>query len=101
MTVGENPMDSITVSLIFACYIGLISLVSMIVTVCDKSRSQKGKWRVPEKTLILLSALGGSLAMYLTMHIIRHKTRHIKFMLGIPIIMLFQIIAVWYVMGKF
>ena len=94
-------MDSITVSLIFACYIGLISIVSMIVTAVDKARSKNGKWRVPEKTLILLSALGGSLAMYLTMNIIRQKTRHIKFMLGIPIIMLFQAIVIWYVMGKF
>ena len=52
-------MDSITVSLIFACYIGLISIVSMIVTAVDKVRSKNGKRRVPEKTLILLSALLG------------------------------------------
>ncbi len=81
-------------------YLGVISLVSIIVTIADKVKSIKGAWRVPEKTLLILSALGGSVAMYLTMHIIRHKTRHIKFMLGIPIIMLFQIIAVWYVISQ-
>jgi len=80
-------------------YLGVVSMISMIVTVVDKVRSIKGNWRVPENTLILLSALGGSLAMYLTMHIIRHKTRHIKFMLGIPIIMLFQGIVLWYLIN--
>lgn len=77
-------------------YLGVISIVSMIVTIADKVKAKKGKWRVPENTLLILSALGGSLAMFITMRIIRHKTKHIKFMLGIPIIMLFQGIVIWY-----
>jgi len=92
-------LDSATICLILIVYFGLISLASMVVTICDKVRSRKGQWRVSENTLLILSALGGSVAMYLTMHIIRHKTRHIKFMVGIPIIILFQLIAVWYFMG--
>ena len=86
--------------LFFLIYIGVISLISMIVTVSDKAKSRKGQWRVPEKTLLILSALGGSLAMYITMQIIRHKTRHIKFMLGIPIIMFFQAIVIWYLFNR-
>lgn len=73
-----------------AAYIILISLVSVIVTIKDKSCAKKGKWRVPEKTLFILSALGGSVAMYITMKAIRHKTQHKRFMIGIPLIMAAQ-----------
>ena len=50
--------------------------------------------------LLLLSALGGSLAMYITMLLIRHKTKHIKFMLGIPIIMVFQAVLLLWLNSK-
>ena len=48
---------------------------------------------------MLLSALGGSVAMFVTMLMIRHKTRHSKFMIGIPIIILFQAVVLLYVSG--
>lgn len=75
-------------------YLGVISLISVIVCVADKSRAKKGKWRVRESTLFLLSALGGSLAMYITMLAIRHKTLHKRFMIGIPLIIIIQTAAV-------
>lgn len=71
-------------------YLAVISLISVIVCVADKSRAKKGKWRIKESTLFLLSALGGSGAMYITMRAIRHKTLHKRFMIGIPIIMIVQ-----------
>jgi uncharacterized membrane protein YsdA (DUF1294 family) len=55
------------------------------------SKKNDVKLRIPEKVLLLFSALGGSVAMFITMLIIRHKTKHVKFMLGIPIIMIVQI----------
>lgn len=58
--------------------------------VWDKHRAKRHLWRVPERTLLLLAALGGSPAMLLTMLLIRHKTRHPKFMAGIPVIMVLQ-----------
>ena len=63
-------------------YLVLINLVSIIVTISDKVKAIKRKWRIPESTLLLLSALGGSVSMYITMLIIRHKTKHPKFMIG-------------------
>ena len=90
-------LDDTTVLLFFVIYIALVSIASMIVTIVDKVRAVRRQWRVPESTLLILSALGGSVSMYLTMLVIRHKTRHIKFMLGIPIIILFQGIALWYI----
>ena len=53
----------------------------------------RGGWRVRESTLLIVSALGGSIAMLLTMLLIRHKTRKPKFMLGIPLIIILQIAA--------
>ena len=77
-------------------YLALISLFAVIVTIADKIRSKNpGKRRVPEDTLMLISACGGSLAMLITMLMIRHKTRHIKFMLGIPAIILVQVVLLY------
>ena len=84
---------------IVGVYLMVISLIAVIVCTYDKKVSKKNRveLRVPEKTLFLLSALGGSLAMYLCMLTIRHKTKHARFMVGIPIILIAQI-AVLYVM---
>ncbi len=76
-------------------YLVLINLVSIIVTISDKHKAKKKKWRVPESTLLLLSAMGGSVSMYVTMLIIRHKTRHPKFMVGIPVIFALQCILIY------
>ncbi len=77
---------------IFVAYIAIISLISVIICIYDKVISKKNKvqLRIPESVLLILSALGGSVAMLLTMLVIRHKTKHIKFMLGIPIIIVLQ-----------
>ena len=72
-------------------YIMLISLVSAIACIADKISAVKGGWRISEKTLLLLCFLGGSVMMYIVMRIIHHKTRHNKFMLGIPLIILLQL----------
>ena len=73
-------------------WVGLISLISVIVCIYDKIAAKRlPEHRTPEKTLLFLSAIGGSLAMYITMQIIHHKTRHKKFMIGIPVIMVLQI----------
>lgn len=74
-------------------YLLCISLVSIIVCIYDKFASKHAtKHRTREATLLLLSALGGSVAMFLTMQLIRHKTKHVKFMLGIPLIIVAQVV---------
>lgn len=76
-------------------YLALISLVSIIVCIYDKIAAKHNpKHRTRERTLLALSALGGSVAMLLTMLLIRHKTKHAKFMVGIPVIIVLQIAAV-------
>lgn len=83
--------DNIGLS-IFLAYILVISLVSIVVCFYDKKISKLNRvgLRTPEKSLLVLSALGGSVAMFITMLLIRHKTKHVKFMLGIPLIMIIQ-----------
>jgi len=80
---------------VVAVYLAVVSLVSVIFTVYDKIAAKKlPRSRTPESTLLLLAALGGSAAMYLTMLLIRHKTQHKKFMIGIPVIMFLQAAAI-------
>ncbi len=74
----------------FILYLAAVSILSCIVTVHDKISAKKGKRRVPEKILFLLAAVGGSATMYITMLIIRHKTRHKRFMIGLPAIFILQ-----------
>lgn len=87
----QNINSVLTVVII--CWLAVISLVSVIVTIVDKLKAVHNGWRIKESTLLILSALGGSAAMYITMHLIRHKTRKMKFMLGIPAIFILQVAA--------
>ena len=78
-------------------YFAVVSLISVIVCVYDKvvSKRNQVELRVPEKMLLFLSFIGGSVAMFITMLLIRHKTKHVKFMVGIPLIMLLQTAAIF------
>ena len=83
---------------IFLIYLAIISIFAAIVTIHDKKlavhngESTRKKRRVPERTLLIIAAMGGSAAMYITMRKIRHKTQHAKFMVGIPAIFIVQVI---------
>lgn len=97
-------MDNLVLSILLA-WVAIVSLISIIVCIYDKKISKKNRveLRVPEKTLLMWSALGGSIAMYVTMLLIRHKTKHAKFMFGIPAIMVLQagLIALLIYLGVF
>ena len=82
-------------------YLAVISIIGAIVTVYDKICAKRNKWRVPEKTLFLLSAIGGGLSVYITMLLVRHKTKHVKFTVGIPAILILQIALVLFLIFKF
>jgi len=75
-------------------YLLAVSFVSATVCVYDKIAAKKGLRRIKESSLMSLSFLGGSAAMYITMRIIHHKTRHNKFMLGIPLMIILQMAAI-------
>ena len=79
-------------------YLVIISILAVALTAIDKFRAIRGKSRnrIPESTLITLAALGGSVAMLITMIIIRHKTKKPKFILGIPIIITLQAFVLYF-----
>jgi len=76
----------------FYLYLAVINLIAVIITCYDKHCAKTDKWRIPEKTLFVVAALGGSIGMYITMKKIRHKTQHTSFMVGIPAIIIAQVI---------
>ena len=78
--------------LIFFAYVAVVSLCSIVACIYDKKISKRNnvKLRIPEKSLFIWSAVGGSVAMFITMRLIRHKTKHLSFMIGIPAIILVQ-----------
>ncbi len=77
--------------LYIAIFAVLISVVSVMLTVYDKVASMAKKWRIPEKMLMLFAFFGGATAMYVTMQMIRHKTKHKKFMIGLPCFIIIHI----------
>lgn len=85
-------LENKIILLLLLAYIFTFSVIAICVTVYDKwAAKKKPTNRTPENFLLLVSVLGGSVAMLLTMLGIRHKTKHIKFMLGIPLIIALQI----------
>lgn len=76
---------------VFLIYLLSVSLISIAITCYDKLAAKKyPKSRIRERTLFLFACLGGSLLMLITMCLIRHKTRHKRFMLGLPLIFAVQ-----------
>ena len=84
---------------ILILYLVFINLLTFGAYGIDKCKAQKNAWRIKESTLLLLAAAGGSVGALLGMQIFRHKTKHPKFTVGVPLILLVQIgLAVWWVL---
>ena len=80
----------------FLIYLLIINAVGFLLMLVDKRKAKKNRWRIPERTLMLSAALGGSIGALVGMYTFRHKTKHLKFTLGIPAILIAQIsLAIW------
>ena len=73
-------------------YLIIINASGFLLMLADKYKAKKKLWRIPEVTLIGIALIGGSIGSLIGMHLARHKTRHLKFTLGIPAILALQII---------
>ena len=71
-------------------YLLLINAAGLALMLVDKWKAKKNRWRVRESTLLLVAALGGSIGSLAGMYLFRHKTQHLKFTLGIPLILAAQ-----------
>lgn len=80
-------------------YLLIINAAGLLLMLVDKWKAKKNRWRVRESTLLLIAALGGSVGSLAGMYLFRHKTRHLKFTLGIPLILAAQCIAAVLVMA--
>lgn len=81
----------------FLCYLFIINAVGFASMLADKHRAKKKHWRIPERTLLFIALLGGSLGSLLGMQLARHKTRHPKFSLGIPLILSVQLVLLTWI----
>ena len=75
-------------------YLCIMNVLSFLFMLTDKIKARKKQWRTPERTLLALCALGGSLGGFLAMHLFRHKTRHPRFSIGIPIMLAVHIVLI-------
>lgn len=82
--------------LIYLCIVNAFGFALML---ADKLKAKKNLWRIPEATLFTVAAIGGSLGCILGMYTVRHKTRHLKFTLGMPLILAAQVITIVVIYG--
>ena len=74
-------------------YLLIVNAVAFLLMLVDKQKARKKLWRIPESTLLLSAAIGGSIGSLAGMYTFRHKTKHLKFTLGVPAILILQIIG--------
>lgn len=73
-------------------YLLIINALGFLLMLIDKHKARKNLWRIPEATLLGAAVIGGSLGSLIGMYLVRHKTRHLKFTIGIPAILAVQIV---------
>ena len=79
-------------------YLIIVNAVSFLLMLIDKYKAKKNLWRIPEATLMWFAATGGAVGALAGMYLVRHKTKHLKFTVGIPILLFFHIlIAIWFI----
>ena len=81
-------------------YLIAINVITFLIYGIDKFKAKKGKWRIPESSLLLLAIIGGSIGAWFGIKVWHHKTLHKKFKYGIPLIVIAQIAIVVYIFRK-
>ena len=81
-------------------YLFAINVVAFLMMGADKKRAIQQRRRIPEKTLLLTALVGGSLGAYMGMQSFRHKTKHLKFSIGLPAILVLHLaLGAWLLFG--
>lgn len=92
MILSERKVTLINILIkIFIIYLISVNIAAFIIYGVDKRRAKKQKWRISEATLFVLALIGGSVGSEIAMYIFHHKTRHMRFVIGIPCIILLQL----------
>ena len=69
-------------------YLITVNALGLLLMLADKQKARKKLWRIPEATLMGVAAIGGSAGVFLGMYLFRHKTRHPKFTVGVPLLLI-------------
>ena len=77
-------------------YLIAINIIGLFIMWLDKRKAKKGKWRIPEKTLFIITAIGGGIGTIAGMYTFRHKTKKLQFTIGLPFITILEIICIIY-----
>lgn len=81
-------------------YFLIVNVSAFVMYGLDKAKAKRGKWRISEKALFLIALAGGSIGAILGMHLFRHKTKHWYFRIGLPVILILQLVLVWFAFGR-
>lgn len=81
-------------------YIAAVNIVAFLIMGVDKYKAQRHKWRISELSIFVVGFIGGGFGVFLGMGLFHHKTKHLKFTLGIPFIMVLNFIMFWYLLQK-
>ena len=92
-------VPQLQLSTIIPIYIILINIIGFFIMLIDKKKAENGKWRIQEKTIFMVTILGGGIGTILGMYIFRHKTRVDYFTVGVPLIMIMQAVVIFYLMN--
>lgn len=82
-------------------YLIVINLLGLLIMVLDKFLAIKQLWRIPEIVLMGVAAVGGSVGCLVGMYGFRHKTRHLKFVVGIPIIIVCHLVVLYFTVFRY
>ena len=80
-------------------YLLTVNALGFILMLADKVKAKKKRWRIPEATLFLVAAIGGSIGSLVGMYTFRHKTKHLSFVLGMPLILAVQVVIAVLIVG--
>ena len=75
----------------------VINVLTFFIYGIDKRKAKQGNWRISEATLLILAVIGGSIGALLGMEVWHHKTMHKKFKYGLPLILLIQIVLIYFI----
>lgn len=95
------PGNAITIQEILSTkniiiYFVVINIIGFLIMFIDKQKAKRGAWRIPEKTLFIITALGGGIGTTAGMYVFRHKTQKLQFIVGLPFITILEIILAIY-----
>ena len=77
-------------------YLIVVNIIGFLIMLIDKKKAEKGKWRIQEKTIFIVTLLGGGIGTISGMYIFRHKTKKLQFTVGLPVITILEILGIIY-----